>query len=194
MSDITSVESGARFGGSRVVECWRLRDPETGKRIRDERGRFLPRYLAWTDVSHNIITNEGLDAALDIMFHGATQITTWYCVMFESDTTPASGHTYATPVYTELETYDEGTRPEYVEAAASGQSMTNSANKATFTISATKTLYGAALVGGGTDPTVKGDAAGGGTLYCSGTFASSRNVIDDDVVNLSYTLTSADDA
>ena len=102
--------------------------------------------------------------------------------------------TYASPSYTETTSYDEGTRPAYNEAAASSQSTTNSANKAVFTISATKTMYGASLVGGGTNPTGKGDTTSGGTLLCYGKFGTSRAVIDSDVVNFTYTVTSADDA
>lgn len=170
------IKSGAKFRGFWKAECY------------DKHGN-----LKWVDESENLVTNEGLDAILDIMLHASTQITTWYCVMFENNHTPAAGNTYAVPGYTETTSYDEATRPAYVEAAASGQSITNSANKATFTISATKTLYGAALVGGGSAPTTKGDTAGGGTLLCCVQFAASRAVVDDDVVNLTYTVSAADD-
>jgi len=140
----------------------------------------------------NTCTAEGLNALLDIMFHASTQITTWYVEIFESDTTPADGTTYAVPVYTPSTAYDEGTRPEYVEAAASSKSITNSANKAVFTINATKTIYGAALVGGGSAATTKGDTAGGGTLFCASKFAASKSVVDDDVLNVTITITVAD--
>jgi len=150
--------------------------------------------LKWTERVHNIVTDEGLDSVLDVYLHAATQITTWYCCMSESDTAAAANLTYAVPGYTETEAYDEATRPAYNEAASSSQSITNSANKAVFTMNATKTLYGASLVGGGTDGNTKGDAAGGGTLFCYSKFGSSRGVVDDDVVNLTYTVGAADDA
>lgn len=140
----------------------------------------------------NTVTDEGLDALLDIMFHAATQLTTWYVLLFESDTTPDGDTTYATPVFTESTAYDEANRVQFEEAAASGQSMTNSANKATFTISDTKTIYGAALVAGGTDADTKDDQAGGGTMYCASKFAASKSVVDDDVINVTITLTAAD--
>lgn len=149
--------------------------------------------LKWEDWASNLVTNEGLDHILDAILHASTQITTWYALMFESDSTPAAAWTYAVPIMTETTAYDEVTRPEYVEAASSGQSITNSANKAQFTINASKTMYGAALVGGGTTPTTKGDVAGGGTLLCAATFAAARAVIDDDVINLTYTISAADD-
>jgi hypothetical protein len=140
----------------------------------------------------NTFTAEGLNHMLDSTFHAATQITTWYFAIFESDTTPADGTTYAVPVYTESTAYDEANRPAFVESAASGKSLNNTASKAQFTISATKTIYGAALVGGGTDADTKGDAAGGGTLMCGSKFETSRSLVDDDVLIVEMTLTLAD--
>lgn len=148
--------------------------------------------LKWVDHSTNVVTNEGLNALLDIMFHGSTQITTWYIALFESDSTPAAGNTYAVPGVTESEAYDEATRVAFVEAAASSQSITNSANKASFTISATKTIYGAFLVGGGSAASTKSDTAGGGTLYCSSRFSSAKSCEDDDSLKVTVTLTAAD--
>lgn len=145
-----------------------------------------------TWVETNIVVNEGLNAILDIMFHGSTQITTWYVAIFENDYTPLATNTYGTPGYTESTAYDEATRPEYTEAAASSQAITNSANKAQFTINATKTIYGAALLGGGTGPGTKGDAAGGGKMFCSSKFTSSKSVVDDDVLKVGITITAAD--
>jgi len=108
------------------------------------------------------------------------------------DTTPDGATTYAVPVYTPNTTYDEATRPAYNEAAASSKSITNSANKAVFTMNATKTIYGAALVGGGTTADTKGDVAGGGTLFSGSKFPSSKNVVDDDILNVTITITLAD--
>ena len=142
---------------------------------------------------HNIVTNQGLDHILDVVLHGTAAIATWYCALFENDYTPLAGNTYAVPGYTECVAYDEATRPEYIEAASSGQSITNSANKAVFTANATKTLYGASLVGGGTAANTKGDIAGGGTLLCSGKFSASQPVVSGNVVNLTYTVSAADD-
>lgn len=98
----------------------------------------------------NVNTDEGLNAFLDIMFHNDTQIATWYLCTFETDVTPLVSHTYAVPGYTECTAIDEVTRPAFNEAAASAKVLTNSANKATLTYNATKTIYGAALVGGET--------------------------------------------
>jgi len=146
--------------------------------------------VKWIEKTPNIVTNEGLDHILNVHFHAATQITTWYCALFNTNTTPLAAHTYAIPGYTESTDYDEATRQAYVEAEASSQSMTNSANRAVFTISDSTTIYGAALV----SSSVKGDtAAAGAVLFASGLFTNSKSVDDDDILELQYTLTSADD-
>lgn len=140
---------------------------------------------------HNIITDEGLNRILDVMLHGTTQTSPWYCALFENDFTPDGDETYDVPAYTESTAYDEATRPEYVEAASSSKSVTNSASKAVFTASATKTFYGASLVSVST----KGDHTAGANnvLFCAGKFTTAQPVIDGNVVNLTYTVTSADD-
>ena len=171
------MKAGGRFKGVFNIE------------IKDKLGNLLSKSRA-----ENIITDEGLDALLDIMLGNATQIHPWYCVIFDADFTPDGDETYAVPGYAEWAAYDEATRPEYEEAASSGQSVTNSANKAEFTANDTDTLWGAALVGGGSAPTTKSNTAGGGTLLCAGKFAASQPVVDDNVVNLTYTVTAADDA
>jgi len=170
------TQSGLRIGGTFHIECF------------DKDGN-----IKWVEDTHNLITNQGLNHILNVVLDAATQITAWYCALVETDTAAAAGMTYAVPVYTETTTYAPGTRPEYVEAASTAQSTTNSASKAVFTMNATKTLYGAALVGGGSAATTKGNTAGGGTLLCYAKFTASRAVVDTDVCNLTYTLSAADD-
>lgn len=142
---------------------------------------------------HNICTDQGINSLLDIYFHGATQITAWYVLIFETETTPAAGTTYAVPVFTECAAYAELTRPAYTEAAAAAKVMTNTASKATFTMNATKTIWGGALVGGGTDADTKSNVAGGGTLYCASKLASpGKPVVSSDVVKVTIAITGAD--
>lgn len=127
--------------------------------IADEGTLFLPKSKIWIggqfehDVLRggkllgaardpNIVVNQGLNALLDIMFHAATQITAWYVGIFEGNYTPLATDTAAniTANSTECTAYDEATRVAYDEAAASGQSITNAASKATFTMNSTKTV------------------------------------------------------
>jgi hypothetical protein len=140
----------------------------------------------------NVCTAEGLIKMLDVMFHGVAAVATWYIGIFESNTTPADGTTYAVPVFTECSAYTAAARQAYVEAAAGSKSITNTASKASFTMNDTKTIYGAALFGGGTDPTVISNTAGGGTIFAASKFALSKSVVATDVLLVTCTITLAD--
>lgn len=139
----------------------------------------------WED--HNLVVNEGLNALLDIMFHGSTQITTWYCGVFEGNYTPVATVTAATitSAATECTAYDEAARVAYDEAAASSQSITNSASKATFTFNATKTIYGAFLVSNSTKSGTTG------TLFSAARFSAAKSVVAADQLLLTYTFTAS---
>ena len=144
---------------------------------------------------HNIITDEGLNRILNTVMNVQTQVNPWYCSIFESDSTPAASwtyHAYADTLVTEWTQFAETNRVAYVEAASSAQSTTNSANKAVFTATVgAKTLYGAALV---SVTTISDHAAGANNvLLCAGVFGTPQPVIATNVVNLTYTITSADD-
>jgi hypothetical protein len=151
-------------------------------------GKLIDRW-----VEQNVMVNEGVTYILDAALSGGSQISTFYLALFEDDHTPVVGNTYASPGYTESTAYDEANRPQWQEAGVSSLSLTNSANKASFTMNATKTIYGAALVGGGTDADTKGDTAGGGKLIAASQFTSgSKSVVDDDVLKVTCAVTGAD--
>lgn len=139
----------------------------------------------WED--KNLVVNEGLDALLNIMFHGSTQITTWYMGVFEGNYTPVATVTAATitSASTECTAYASSTRPEYVEAAASSQSITNSASRASFVFNASKTIYGAFLVSTSTK------SGTSGTLFSAARFSSSKAVENLDELLLTYTFTAS---
>lgn len=136
----------------------------------------------------NLVVNEGLDAVLDIMFHNDTQISTWYVGIFEGNYTPVAGLTAAsvTADSTEFTGYDEATRVEYEEAAASSQSITNSANTADFTINSGATIYGAFLV------SASAKSATTGTLFSASRFSASRVVASSDSLQITYTISASD--
>lgn len=148
--------------------------------------------LRWSELDRpNVITDEGFNAWLNIMFHGATQITAWYIFPVETDTTAATTMTYAVPVFTEWDGYSELTRQAFVEAESTAKSTTNSANKATYTSTETKTLYGGALVGGGTAADTISDTAGGGTLFCYSKFSAGKPVENTDTFKVYCTISIA---
>jgi len=146
------------------------------------------------EVCRNTVMLEGKDALNNIMFHGATQITTWYVLIFNTRTPNsadpcANTYTYAVPVFTESTAYTEATRPAYVEAASSSQVITNTASRAVFTMNDTTTIYGCGLVGGGTGATTKADTAGGGCLYSASKFSEAKSVVATNVLSVGITIT-----
>lgn len=145
-------------------------------------GRVIDRF-----VDKNLIVNEGLNNVLDVYFHNIAQATTWYIGVFEGNYTPIATVTAATiaAASTESTAYANATRPDYVEAAAASQSITNSASKASFVFNATKTIYGAFLV---TDNTKSGTS---GVLFSAARFSNPKAVESGDELLLTYTITAA---
>jgi hypothetical protein len=129
----------------------------------------------WQD--HNLCTLEGRNHILDAVFAGATQISTWYVVPFEDNHTPAAGDTYAVPGFTESTAYDETTRPQWQNGSVAAGVISNTLIKASFAFNALKTIYGGALVGGGTDGPTKNDQAGGGALFCASQFSGGAEAV-----------------
>lgn len=141
-------------------------------------------------IAENVVPDEFINHALDVVLSGGTQITAWYLAVFSDDYTPLSTDTYASPGYTEADGYDETTRPQWDEAGVSSKEITNSASKATFTMDGTDaSLYGCALVSDNT----KADTAGGGILGPAAAFSSAvTGIIDDDVIKVYMTITGSD--
>ncbi len=147
-------------------------------------------------VAPNIVTNEGLNYALDVALSGGTQITAWKVALSKSTDAPQSTDTYAADGFTEISSTDvsETVRQAWSDGGVSGQSVTNSTGGGAVYTSAVTTLsvYGAALKGGGTASTTIGDSAGGGTMYSMSKFAAVKNISTGDTLAVSYTFTAAD--
>lgn len=138
----------------------------------------------WSDVAKNLVVNAGLNHILDVQFHATTQVSPWY-VGLKLTGSAASVDTLATHTgWTEATGYT-GNRKEYVEAAASGKSITNSANKASFSIGSTATIAGAFVASASAGTT--------GTLFCAANFTSPRAVESGDTLEVTYTISAADD-
>lgn len=134
--------------------------------------------------SKNLVVNEGLNHLLDTVLHASTPVTTWYVGLFEGDYTPVATDTAANIASnaTECTAYDEAARVTWDEAAASSQQITNSASKATFTMNATKTVYGAFLVSSSTK------SGTSGTLFAASKFSVARSVVSTDELLVTYTV------
>lgn len=148
----------------------------------------------WREKRDNIVTDQGLEELLDIMFLGGTQIVAadWLVGLIEDGDSPTAASTYAVPVYTECTSY-AGSRKAYT-GVRSDQTITNNASKAVFTMNATKDLIGGMLVGGAAAGLeTPGDTAGAGCmLYCAVEFTDTKSVVNTDVVSITIALTAAD--
>lgn len=134
---------------------------------------------------HNLVPTEGLNHILNVALRAGSPTPNWYVALFEGNYTPVAGLTAATfpSAATECTAYDEPSRVLWVPAAASGGVVTNSASKAVFTMNATKTVYGivmsSLLTKGGTT----------GTLVSAVRFAASKSVFDDDLLQVTSSIT-----
>lgn len=169
---MTEARSILEVGFVWTVEHWR-------------RGRLIG-----LETVHNLVPLEGIHYMLSAAFGGGSQVATWYVGLFEGNYTPVTGDTMATFPGAAVESvaYNEAARVTWVEAAPVGGVITNIANKATFTINATKSIYGAFL----SSNSVKGSTTG--TLGSAARFTvSPRNVISGDLllVTAPVTLTSS---
>jgi hypothetical protein len=135
----------------------------------------------------NLVVNQGLDHILNTVLNAGAQVPAWYLGIFEGNYTPTSGLTAATVTQTATEStaYNEGARQAYTGAASAGQSVTNSASKATFTINATKNIYGAFLV------SAQAVSATTGVLLAAAKFAAAKAVVSGDQLLLTYTFNAA---
>lgn len=164
------MESKIRIGGIFHFECY------------DKYGN-----LKWEDDAKNIITNEGLDHILDVVLHGTTPVSPWYVGLVNDAESFAAGDTLASHAgWTENTNYT-GDRQAYDEAAASSQSTTNSASKASFPITSdTQTIAGAFLASVATGT--------GGTLLCEAAFTGGDKAVDSgDTLQVTYAIGAADD-
>jgi len=172
----------------------------------DEGGMYLPGakvniggvFANWlnddvedTQYSGNIVVDEGLNHILDVALSNATQESTWYVGIYKNNYTPVAGDTASVfagagkgnEINSEI---DEIVRPTFVDAGASGKIITNTASPAVFTANQAVTAYGAFLI--------SDNVLGGltGVLCSASLFASQRDMVDTDVLNVTYQLQIAD--
>jgi len=132
--------------------------------------------LKWVDEFDNLVVNAGLDDSLDKHLKGSAYTAAWYVGLTDGTPTVAAGDTMASHAgWVEVTAYDEAVRQTLTLGAVSGQSVDNSASKATFTISSNNTTVGGAFV---TTTSDKGRSTG--TLYGGGAFSAGDKTLDDD--------------
>ena len=129
-------------------------------------------------------TTEGMNYLWNVGVHGATQVTTWYIVPYVNDYTPTIADTAAAfPAAAGEATtqYVEGSRPAYVEAAASGGATNNVGNEGVITAASgvTFTIYGIGL----SSVSIKGATTG--ILLQAGKFPVAKTLSPSEKLELS---------
>jgi hypothetical protein len=141
--------------------------------------------LKWSEKAFNAVTHAGCDHTLDTVLHDATQATTWYIglISITGWSAFADGDTLASHSGWTEDTNYTGTRKEWTEGAASGQSMTNGTT-VDFAMNASTTIKGAFLCS-----VTSGTA---GTLWCTALFTGGdQGVGNGDTLKVTYTVTAA---
>ena len=131
-----------------------------------------------------MVVNEGLNYILGVTFSDETQDATHYLGL-KGTGTPAAGDTLAShATWSEITAYT-GDRKAWTEGGASSQSISNSGSAAAFAINGAAEVYGAFLCVPETGTAQE--------LVAAVDFASNRTLADGDTLNVTYTLTAADD-
>jgi len=149
--------------------------------------------LKWAGETKNLVVNVGLQYMAGTALDGATgRITTWFIGLWgagASNTPAASDTMLSHNGWVEATPYSNATRPAATFAAATTANpsvVTNTANKASFSINTTATVGGAFLVGGAVN--VADQKGGtGGTLFSGADFTGGdRSVVSGDTLQVTY--------
>jgi hypothetical protein len=100
------------------------------------------------EVIHNLQPIEGLNHMMGVTFKSTVQVATWYIGLYEGNYTPTPDITAATisGLATECVAYTPAQRVEFNEGAVATGAVDNSANKAIFTFTSPKTIYGGFII------------------------------------------------
>ena len=142
-------------------------------------------------MDNNLITNEGLNHFLGVTLAAVSANPTWYIGIFEGNYTPqptdtganistnsTESNNFAAPTVRKTYTIDAGD--------PTGQALSNFDAKASFTMDATTTIYGAFLI---SDSVVNGTS---GVCVAASRFAAQRDLVDTDEFLVGYSLSAAD--
>jgi hypothetical protein len=114
--------------------------------------------LIYRNVVRNVVTDVGANYVLETAFNDGTNEANWYMGLTGATPVPAPADTISSHAgWAEITAYSEVTRSVWNTAAASGRKITNTANKARFTINADSTAIGGAFI---VSQNTKGGASG----------------------------------
>jgi|LGOV01.1.fsa_nt_gb hypothetical protein len=141
--------------------------------------------LKWTDIINNLVVDEGLDDSLDKYFKASAYTSAHYAGLTDGTPVVADIDTLASHAgWVEVTAYT-GDRKAITWGTVSGESVDNSANKASFAINANGTVMGGAFV-----CTVASGT--GGTLYGGGVLTAGDKELDDgDTLNVTITASAS---
>lgn len=136
------------------------------------------------EVVHNLMPEQGRNHVVGVTIKGVTQVPTWYIGLFEGNYTPVDADTAAgfPAAATECTAYAPSTRVEFNEGTVVAGSADNTANRAEFTFTSAKTVYGAFMASG------QAKGAVTGTLLSAARFATAKSVQVDDVLRVTASL------
>lgn len=144
--------------------------------------------VKWTERVENLMTSEGLDEALDKFWKGSAYTADFFVGITSGAPVFAAANTLSSHAgWTEVSAYTETERPDLTLGTVASQSLSNSANKAVYTVNADSTVIGGVFIA--TDDTKGGTA---GILIAGGAFSGGNKSADNgDTLNVTITLTGA---
>ena len=139
--------------------------------------------LLWEEKGPNIIPDVGISHILQTCYTQEDTASAALYIGLLNNYTPLTSTTMANIGANEITNYREGARQAYTGAEAS-KTATNSASPASFTIGVGgAVVYGAFL----SDSSTKGGTTG--LVLGAKLFASSRTLLENDVLNITYEIT-----
>ncbi|CAB4134668.1 hypothetical protein UFOVP274_31 [uncultured Caudovirales phage] len=149
--------------------------------------------VKWTDSIENVVVTVGKNDMLDKYFQGSSYTAAWYMGLIDNTSVgagPAIGNTLSShSPWLEFLGYNyasSGTNRASVSWAAASAGA-KSSTAAVFNITASGTIYGALLCT--TQARNTTTDGGAGILFSAGAFSGTRAVINNDTLNVTYTLT-----
>lgn len=142
--------------------------------------------IRWEESIDNLVVQEGINHILNVIFHDISKASGWYIGLIKTAIVVADGDTLASHAgWTECTEYADN-RKAYTVVDATAKSITNSASPATFVMNDGVTVKGAFICSAETGTS--------GVLMCgAASTQGDRAVLSGDNVNVTYTLSLADD-
>lgn len=137
--------------------------------------------LRWEEDLSNLVVTVGKNDLLDKYFLGSSYSAVHYVGLKVAGSINAAD-TMSSKSWTEITNYSNATRPAFTAASASGGSTSNVASPAVFNIN------GAATVGGCFITTNNTKGGTTGVLFSATDFAVARDVLSDDTLTVTYTI------